>query len=66
MHAYEECKGKTHLALVRGIPEYGKPFLVRIHSECLTGDNLFSIRCDCGQQLAAAMEQIGREGGVLL
>ncbi|MBP6492026.1 MAG: GTP cyclohydrolase II, partial [Clostridia bacterium] len=45
----------------------GEPVLARVHSECLTGDALGSIRCDCGEQYAAAMAQIGKEGrGILL
>jgi 3,4-dihydroxy 2-butanone 4-phosphate synthase/GTP cyclohydrolase II len=50
--------GLEHLALVRGDPESGA--LVRVHSECLTGDALGSLRCDCGEQLRAAMDLIGR------
>lgn len=58
---------KEHLALVKGTVDDGEPVLVRVHSECLTGDVFHSRRCDCGDQLAAAMEQIEREGrGVLL
>ncbi|HWQ88893.1 MAG TPA: bifunctional 3,4-dihydroxy-2-butanone-4-phosphate synthase/GTP cyclohydrolase II [Desulfitobacteriaceae bacterium] len=58
---------KEHLALVMGQIDDGKPVLVRVHSECLTGDVFHSHRCDCGDQLAAALEQIGRQGrGVLL
>ena len=55
-----------HLALTRGEidPEYAT--LVRVHSECLTGDVFHSKRCDCGDQLAAALERIASEGGVLL
>lgn len=58
---------KEHLALVMGQIDDGQPVLVRVHSECLTGDVFHSHRCDCGDQLEAALEQIGREGrGVLL
>jgi len=58
---------QQHLALVRGTIDTGGPVLVRVHSECLTGDALFSLRCDCGQQLRLAFERIGAEGtGVLL
>ncbi|CAA7601832.1 3,4-dihydroxy-2-butanone-4-phosphate synthase/GTP cyclohydrolase II [Acididesulfobacillus acetoxydans] len=58
---------KDHLALVKGDVANGKPVLVRVHSECLTGDVFHSRRCDCGDQLAAALEQIEAEGrGVLL
>jgi 3,4-dihydroxy 2-butanone 4-phosphate synthase/GTP cyclohydrolase II len=55
-----------HLALSRGVIDPDKPTLVRVHSECLTGDVFHSRRCDCGGQLAAAMEHIAAEGGVLL
>ncbi len=57
----------THLAVVKGNPEPGKPVLVRVHSECLTGDVLGSSRCDCGSQLAGALAMIEKEGvGVML
>ena len=56
-----------HIALVKGEIDPGKPILVRVHSECLTGDIFGSLRCDCGDQLHKAMEQIEKEGaGVLL
>lgn len=56
-----------HLALIKGDPTGMEPALVRVHSECLTGDVFGSRRCDCGDQLHAAMAQIDREGrGVLL
>jgi len=56
-----------HLALVKGEWEPDEPVLVRVHSECLTGDALGSKRCDCGSQLMSAMQQISREGkGVLV
>lgn len=59
--------GQEHLALVKGDVEDGNPVLVRVHSECLTGDVFHSRRCDCGDQLAAALENIENEGrGVLL
>jgi 3,4-dihydroxy 2-butanone 4-phosphate synthase/GTP cyclohydrolase II len=55
------------LAFVKGDIKDGKPVLVRVHSECLTGDVFGSMRCDCGEQLHAAMSQIEREGrGVVL
>lgn len=57
----------SHVALVMGDIRADEPTLVRVHSECLTGDVFGSLRCDCGDQLAAAMEQISREGkGVLV
>ncbi|NOX88333.1 MAG: bifunctional 3,4-dihydroxy-2-butanone-4-phosphate synthase/GTP cyclohydrolase II [Calditrichaeota bacterium] len=56
-----------HVALVKGSIADGKPALVRVHSECLTGDVFGSKRCDCGDQLAAALQMIEKEGrGVLL
>lgn len=59
--------GEHHVALVKGDIGYGKNVLCRVHSECLTGDTFGSLRCDCGQQLAAAMTQIEKEGrGILL
>ncbi|MFZ5639164.1 MAG: bifunctional 3,4-dihydroxy-2-butanone-4-phosphate synthase/GTP cyclohydrolase II [Bacillota bacterium] len=58
---------KTHLALVKGDVNTNEPVLVRVHSECLTGDVFGSARCDCGDQLATAMRTIEKEGrGVLL
>lgn len=59
--------GEHHVALVKGEIGNGELVLCRVHSECLTGDTFGSLRCDCGQQLAAAMTQIEREGrGILL
>ena len=56
-----------HIALVKGVIDPEKPILVRVHSECLTGDVFGSMRCDCGDQLKAAMAQIAKEGvGVIL
>ena len=56
-----------HVALVKGEIDPEKPLLVRVHSECLTGDAFGSLRCDCGDQLQAAMQQISEEGrGVIL
>ena len=54
--------GLEHLALVKGRVDDGGPVLVRVHSECFTGDVLGSERCDCGPQLHAAMEAVEREG----
>ncbi|MDY6083684.1 MAG: GTP cyclohydrolase II [Dialister sp.] len=56
-----QMNGEHHVALVMGDVSDGKPVLCRIHSECLTGDSFGSLRCDCGQQLEAAMKQIARE-----
>jgi 3,4-dihydroxy 2-butanone 4-phosphate synthase/GTP cyclohydrolase II len=62
----EEGEESEHLALVKGDPGLKAP-LVRVHSECMTGDVFGSFRCDCGDQLHAAMDQIEKEGrGVLL
>lgn len=59
--------GPEHLALVTGEPEPPGPVLVRLHSECLTGDLLGSLKCDCGDQLRGAIAAIGNEGqGILL
>ncbi len=59
--------GEHHVALTMGKVDDGAPVLCRIHSECLTGDCFGSLRCDCGQQLGAAMAQIAKEGrGVLV
>jgi len=67
-YSYESLvDGKVHVALVLGDIGDGDDVLVRVHSECLTGDVFGSLRCDCGDQLDAAMERIAREGcGVLL
>ena len=54
--------GLEHLALVKGKIDDGAPVLVRVHSECFTGDVLGSERCDCGPQLHTAMEMVEREG----
>jgi 3,4-dihydroxy 2-butanone 4-phosphate synthase/GTP cyclohydrolase II len=63
----EKLTGKVHLALVAGHVNDAENVLVRVHSECLTGDVFHSLRCDCGEQLEQALAQIGREGsGVLL
>ncbi|MEK8127456.1 bifunctional 3,4-dihydroxy-2-butanone-4-phosphate synthase/GTP cyclohydrolase II [Paenibacillus filicis] len=62
-----DVDNKEHVALVKGEIDPSKPTLVRVHSECLTGDVFHSHRCDCGPQLAAALKQIDEAGsGVLL
>ncbi len=68
IHGFEDAdSGKEHVALTMGNVADGKPVLSRIHSECLTGDALHSLRCDCGAQLDAAMQAIAHEGrGILL
>jgi GTP cyclohydrolase II len=58
----EHATGKDHLAMVLGEVGDGEPVLARIHSECLTGDALFSQRCDCGAQLETALRQIAAVG----
>jgi 3,4-dihydroxy 2-butanone 4-phosphate synthase / GTP cyclohydrolase II len=63
----EVLSGKTHLALVRGEVDGEQDVLVRVHSECLTGDVFHSLRCDCGEQLELALRRIAsEERGVLL
>jgi 3,4-dihydroxy 2-butanone 4-phosphate synthase/GTP cyclohydrolase II len=68
LHLFESTiEDQHHLALVLGDVKKAEPVLVRVHSECLTGDALHSMRCDCGGQLDAAMQMIGEEQcGVLL
>lgn len=69
LHLYESIisAGEHHLALVMGDPTTVESPLVRVHSECLTGDALGSLRCDCGEQLRAAMQTVAAEGtGVIL
>jgi GTP cyclohydrolase II len=59
--------GKEHLAIVIGKLDSGRPVLTRLHSECFTGDLLGSLRCDCGDQLRGAIDEIAKQGsGVLL
>ena len=63
MHGFEEAaSGKEHIVLTLGDVSTADPVLARVHSECLTGDALFSMRCDCGAQLEAAMQAIAKEG----
>jgi 3,4-dihydroxy 2-butanone 4-phosphate synthase/GTP cyclohydrolase II len=68
IHAFHNpLEDRTHVALVMGDPKPDEPVLVRVHSECLTGDVFGSTRCDCGEQLHRAMERIQSEGkGVIL
>lgn len=68
IYGYEnKLNGEHHVALVMGKVDDGEPVLCRVHSECLTGDVFGSGRCDCGEQLDAAMRAIAREGrGILL
>jgi 3,4-dihydroxy 2-butanone 4-phosphate synthase/GTP cyclohydrolase II len=60
--AYESHDGREHVALVKGNPAGKENVLVRVHSECFTGDVIGSIRCDCGTQLSEAMRKIDEEG----
>lgn len=68
IHGFDDPDhNKEHVALTMGDVGDGEPVLVRIHSECLTGDALHSLRCDCGAQLEAAMRLVAGEGrGVIL
>ena len=68
IHGFEDLvTGKEHIALTLGDVSDAAPVLARVHSECLTGDALFSLRCDCGHQLHSAMQRIANEGrGVIL
>ncbi len=67
LYAYEDIiNGSIHIGIVKGKIKADRPVLVRVHSECLTGDVLGSERCDCGKQLEAAMKMISQKGGVLL
>jgi 3,4-dihydroxy 2-butanone 4-phosphate synthase/GTP cyclohydrolase II len=62
-----KLNGEHHVALVKGDVTNGEPVLVRVHSECLTGDAFGSLRCDCGEQYAEAVKKINEEGrGILL
>jgi 3,4-dihydroxy 2-butanone 4-phosphate synthase/GTP cyclohydrolase II len=63
----QKNSGEQHLALVKGSWEKDEPVLVRVHSSCVTGDVLHSLRCDCGEQLEAAMKMVEAEGkGVVI
>lgn len=68
IHAFENVIDKqTHVALVKGDIGDGRDIVVRVHSQCLTGDVLHSVRCDCGAQRDAALDRIAAEGrGILL
>ncbi len=68
IHAFEDRQtGQEHVALSMGDLGDGQPVLMRVHSECLTGDGFGSLRCDCGPQLEAAMQKVAGEGrGVIL
>jgi GTP cyclohydrolase II len=63
IHGFEDpFKGKEHIAITMGDCALDEPLMIRIHSECLTGDALGSLRCDCGEQLQRAMETIAEQG----
>jgi len=63
MHGFEDAEAeKEHVVLTLGDVTDGEPVIARLHSECLTGDALFSLRCDCGSQLRSALERIAEEG----
>lgn len=63
MHGFaDSASDKEHVVLTMGDVRNGEPLLVRVHSECLTGDALFSLRCDCGAQLQAALYKIATVG----
>ncbi|MAO54216.1 MAG: GTP cyclohydrolase II [Rhodospirillaceae bacterium] len=68
VHAFRPADGALeHLAIVIGDPQPGEPVLIRVHSECFTGDLLGSLRCDCGDQLKGAIAEISAAGsGILL
>ncbi|MCD6060140.1 MAG: ribA [Moraxellaceae bacterium] len=68
IHGFEEpLTGKEHVALAMGEVGDGQPVLLRVHSECLTGDCFGSLRCDCGPQLEAAMQKVAGAGrGIIL
>lgn len=67
IRGYEDDKtGKEHIALVLGDVGSDEPVIMRLHSECLTGDALFSRRCDCGPQLEAALKAVAKEGRGLI
>jgi 3,4-dihydroxy 2-butanone 4-phosphate synthase/GTP cyclohydrolase II len=63
----DKSNGQEHLAIIKGTWEKDEPLLTRVHSSCFTGDILGSLRCDCGDQLACALEMIEKEGkGIVL
>jgi GTP cyclohydrolase II len=67
LHGFSDPQGKEHVALTMGQFDPDQPVLIRLHSECLTGDALFSLKCDCGFQLEAALQAIAAAGsGALL
>lgn len=65
-YASEVDNPMPHLAMVSEKTDFSKPVLVRIHSECMTGDVFASLRCDCGEQLDQSMKMTGKDGGVVV
>ncbi len=65
-YSYDSENPMPHLALVSKKTDFDKPVLVRIHSECMTGDVFGSLRCDCGEQLEEALRTIGKDGGIVI
>ena len=68
LHGFEDAETRQeHVAITFGDVTTGEAVLCRVHSECLTGDALFSMRCDCGSQLQAALQRIAEAGqGIIL
>ncbi len=65
-YADQENNPMPHIAMVSDKTTFSQPILVRIHSECMTGDVFGSVRCDCGEQLQEAMRKTGEEGGIII
>ena len=66
IQAFKDAQGREHLAVfTENIDQIDAP-IVRVHSECLTGDAIGSVKCDCGEQLDAALERIAKEGGLII
>jgi len=66
IQAFKDAQGREHLAVfTENLGQIDAP-IVRVHSECLTGDAIGSVKCDCGEQLDAALERIAKEGGLLI
>lgn len=65
-YAHDPENPMPHLALISKKTDFDKPIIVRIHSECMTGDVFGSLRCDCGEQLEEALRTIGNKGGIVI
>jgi len=66
IQAFKDAQGREHLAVfTENLGQIDAP-IVRVHSECLTGDAIGSVKCDCGEQLDAALERIAKEGGLII